>query len=1388
MAKQTLTFVALPNGLTANNKLRLSIYLTPRLDEGATLGVFPDMLKWTDLVAHHGLQFELASETRTATVSVDRSVLRPDIWAAIFAPSNFVEKYSIPSYDKRLIVSYPVRDALFSLKYIYQSVGTNNFSASKERVLYSLLRDLMFRDNRGSTLDDAMSAMRLTIWNEQQATGAPGGVIAQTTTLATQSLPPDGIPTTLTPPSNTRDTITRFALFHHIPPAPHRPPLPSTEADFVKAKTLDFHRALTALNSYPSLLRKLGLVFDVEVPATLCPDSPHAGAYRTVAVRKVTAGFKWSITPRFFQPSTAYYRDKTSFSTAPSTPPASLATKSYAPGDVIDGMLVLSPDSFNLSEVDLDGALLNALSLADNVANVRDPSYLEDVLPALRSGGISLMASGRALQLLQSIRNNLAFDQALKSNTSPNPFNALDLVRGYRIDIWSSETGKWHSLHRRNAVYGFGPNGQVSLATHDEEGFTQLAPAQAADDPKRKPDKFSIDNHIPQPATDLFVHERVMRWDGWSLSVQRPALPINRSPDPALAAAPDPTSGQPLTPFKMAASYTAVPASLPKLRFGFHYRMRVRAVDLAGNSVALNTPTLPALAAPAGGTEFPYLRFEPVPPPIVVPRREPKPGGSLEWLVIRSYNSDESLDSVATPDFDDRHICPPRASVRMAEHHGMLDDAQGKFRGDASVYNDIIARDGYEFPKEGGLPVERAPQLSVGYLADPFARGAALRNLPGAPDNTNGRLAGDKLQYATLPDVQSRPGSVTHIDFGANWPGRTTFRLAIVEGLTAPVWDAPNRALTVYLPKSAVVQIPLSCYINAADLSVMGVWAWMRENFEAQQLNAMQDPSAGELLTFVNDVIALITRLTVEGGNELMTPSRTLTLVHAVQQPLRHPIFLQLPVVHQPKHPIFASALRNLFTPITAWRSHNSHDTVLLGGLEIHGQSSAKIDLEARWLEVTDDPSLPAPVQSWTSDHVETISLASLAGGEIPVDATAQARNVAIYIPQTDTLWFAAPFDELDGVTTPAAVAAPLHHFADTKHRWVYYKAIATSRFREYFTEKGLVFTRTSDPLLVDVPSSARPLAPEIDYIVPTFGWERQETTNVKTSVRFGNGLRVYLNRPWYSSGQDELLGVVLWPANDPVSDPDYPTREQYKPYLTQWGNDPIWQSGTINPIPGLSDFPDASQAGSSLTLEETTHKFDVAGHQVAFDQQRGLWYCDITIASQSVQSVYAPFVRLALCRYQPHSIEGIEVSKVVLADFAQLTANRSAFLSIDQNDPRRARVAIGGLAPQGPLQSVILVSMEQRRPNMSGDLAWEAAPASVVTVNEDTPPPSEPDAALWSGTVLFKKTPASGAFRVVVREYELYTGDPIGILDLPVGRLVYAAMLSYDFPWNQPK
>lgn len=139
------------------------------------------------------------------------------------------------------------------------------------------------------------------------------------------------------------------------------------------------------------------------------------------------------------------------------------------------------------------------------------------------------------------------------------------------------------------------------------------------------------------------------------------------------------------------------------------------------------------------------------------------------------------------------------------------------------------------------------------------------------------------------------------------------------------------------------------------------------------------------------------------------------------------------------------------------------------------------------------------------------------------------------------------------------------HQFGDTKYRCVEYSALATTRYREYFNplpdfpncppQNSPVepqFTRISAPIKVDILSSAPPAPPKPLYIVPTFRWEDTQ----QGRRRVGGGIRLYLERPWFSSGIGEQLAVVLYGH-------DYPTIvEQAKSYVTQWGLDPLWVGG----------------------------------------------------------------------------------------------------------------------------------------------------------------------------------------------------------------------------------
>src|SRR5207247_2398602 len=123
---------------------------------------------------------------------------------------------------------------------------------------------------------------------------------------------------------------------------------------------------------------------------------------------------------------------------------------------------------------------------------------------------------------------------------------------------------------------------------------------------------------------DQYLHETMFGWEGWSLAAKRPGQAITNTGAEAI---------QPKNPtdFPLFTEFQATPGTLPRLRFGRTYRFRVRAVDLAGNSVRKGEIVSQHVTTP-----HTFRRFEPVPSPAVIPRRPFTEGESLLRMVIRS--------------------------------------------------------------------------------------------------------------------------------------------------------------------------------------------------------------------------------------------------------------------------------------------------------------------------------------------------------------------------------------------------------------------------------------------------------------------------------------------------------------------------------------------------------------------------------------------------------------------------------------------------------------------------------------------------------------------------------------------------------------------------------
>lgn len=1462
MARQKIQFTVMPRGISLDAATApVSVYVSPRLYEDDRLGAFPDWLTWTRNLQDQGLALTFRAGARTLTLPVDTAPLRPDLWEQMFNAKTFVRSHTFDDYTRRAIFTYPLRYALSMIKTIYQKAGVvlalpdrgegddeRQGGSQNRRLLNGLLTGLQ------ENWDDKLG---LRWRNELRDLGVEHLASFYAPLYTQDNIGADGTFNPIPPDADLpyrKQMLMQHAVFRHIPPGKS---LKDNPPDF--DKLIDFHQALSSLNSYPALLRALGLVFDFDLPDKFVDPAPSdLGRLGVSDVPKHAWRLGHTEVPPqlpIWETAYVYLRDSAHhtrwFATAPSV------LGDAAPELESFGLLNLDPLRYGLAQVDVDGSLHKNIILAEtwqkgqspapgDHPEVFDPSA---TLPALRSGGLSLFADGRALKLLTTFQQQKEFDDAFEKNQpTKRPFYAEDLIHGYRLDIWDSLTLKWHSLHWRKSKYDIGalsfePN-EKGKKPGEEEGFTQLAATQAAPDPAK-----------PTP-DDLYLHEAVARWAGWSLSVPMPGKPLSSDPDPDKALH-NPNPNEPATPFKMQTHYHPVKGSLPALRFGRRYRLRARVVDICGNSLGLDEPVTDFLtglgfALPPDPEGFVYLRYEPVTAPVLVVRDEhalTDPGSQIDRLVIRTYNADPSKDSLAADlTGNERHLVPPRTSVELAERLGMFDDPSGKLVDSQPMYDLISARDKGDLPqvditvsgKKQSFPLIAGDRVAIPYLPDVLSRGAAFRDLPGAPEASVGSVDNPddptgKVKYTLLGDPNPRPGSATLVSFGGadDWTKMASFRLALDESgpaLRAPEWDGSTHKLTVFLPKGTTTVTALSSYMQTDDLKRMGVWQWLREFIDRITVDqpAVDFLQVGAPL----DAIDHILQRTVEGGHWMLNPPRLVTLVHAVQQPLGAPAFAEITVQHQPygdpsrypydetvnpdstvlqTEPEKAPTAETELAPITAWRKPGSIEAFLMGGLAVHAASTSRVDLHAEWQDPVDDISKPRHngdnnVESH-SGQVDTIPLNSTTGGLIATGPDLNARQVAYYVPGRDLLCFVRNGDELGNLPshepswdqTIDVDAAPRHHLNDTRHHRITYTAISTSRFVDYFpADQAGGFTRTSAPVIVDVPASTRPDAPQIAYIVPTFGWQRQTQTNLKRSVRFGGGLRVYLERPWFSSGEGELLGVTTF---DYLSNSSF-DRDRWKSYATQWGGDPIWKTPGLNRLPQTENFPDAEATQVALSLDAPAPgRVNVAGFPVEFDEERQLWFADLTINTESL--TYAPFVRLALVRYQPHALPDAMLSRVVIADFAQLTPERSAIVTADPYHSHRLSVTVSGVAPKGPLPEIvggqtddqvnkptlITVTVQQREPSIQGELGWVDVPDGVATI-ADLTGSAKSDLIRWTGTVDFVNAVEPGKYRILIREFEYISANYVVTEPAPPNarphhfhpkRLIYAETMQVD-------
>jgi hypothetical protein len=1344
MIKQTLTWSALPkssNGpLQAGTELRLSVFVAPRLWNSdasvisMTLSDFPDWLDWPALISQTSFQIELDGGPSLAATpeNVD---LRSDIWQALFKPTTTVKPFVFEDLSGVHIKTFAAGTIHDTLKDVYQRASIELGSDLPDRekladdpVLTEIARsvrplpewippetdrgpvfvgDEEAPDENGDK-PEGCGCTGCLLWPVQIVrrlltrlgisvpAGANPGAENEEPKLATESqqtgsseMPasaraePEGLATT-TKASATAQAFNDLQSYlqTHSEMSHPLPTLAEVE------NTYDFHSMISSLGDYPTLMRRLGLVVDLVV--TLDTNLPaNLGKVKVVPSAPMTTP-----TPVHFSPFTHYDLGTERF-----------LARTRSGSDLANGLLRLDDaNRFKVVQTDVAGGGTKLQNTATNLCGARllgtwaPNAPREAGLPALQTAGISIVRSEQVSELSRRFVHGYAMQSFVTSlDASPLlPFAggasppaasdelwADDLVRGYRLDIWDDRSNQWHSLCRRIGDYEFtdGASGPISLTADEDEGFVQMAATESLDD---------------EPEREIRVHESLFTWDGWSLVAPRPGLTI----------LPDHTTGEtvntPQTQFKMETAFQARPGSLPRLRFGWQYRVRARMVDLAGNSPF--APDDPAFktSQPEATPPFQLKRYEPVAPPPLVLRTVPVEGESVEHMVVRSSIHD--LPAQITSQEAERHVVPPKTSQLMAERHGVF-DGTSEINKDQTAY-DLASREAGSVTERmnfatgtlelipGTVKHEDAAQkrvfwlqtndtFEVAFLPDNFARGVVLLGLPGMPSPT-----------AVIDGVN-------RIEFTGTWPDLEAFRLRL-RGLQAgaapaqPAWSGGDRVLTVEVPQGETVRLRYCSYLLKADLELMGIWEWVKE----------VNP------TNLSDLEKQVT----DGRNWLHLPFREMVLVHAVQQPLAIPVASQLAI-----------------TPV---KQVGETQVKLNGQIDIDAKSTGKIDLRATWTDPFDDPAKASfnPVTDEVKNEMHV------------TEAIAH-----------------------DAANNQLAVQGVTHALGDTKYHKVTYTAIGTTRYREYFppavlaNPKDLVRptpAETGTPpadnarFVLDIPNSARPAAVKPLYAVPAFAWTSGDNAGIITKNRRGGGLRLYMDRPWYSSGDGELLGLVLRPAKYQAVSKDWMTLRKY---VSEWGMDPLWRAAETAPL-SAADFANSVAQGNNLSLAELDLDVDVIGFEAQYDTDRNLWFCDIAF---DVTHKYFPFIRMALARYQPISVDSAHLSRVVLSDFAQVLPHRTVRYDtnlISSNSTVEIRVngpAYYHRENKDFASPIVIARIERRLYDTGDDLGWE-----VVGTQQIPPVQQSPEETVWQAEVPLPGIPPS-PMRIVVLEAEVYAADP---------------------------
>jgi hypothetical protein len=304
------------------------------------------------------------------------------------------------------------------------------------------------------------------------------------------------------------------------------------------------------------------------------------------------------------------------------------------------------------------------------------------------------------------------------------------------------------------------------------------------------------------------------------------------------------------------------------------------------------------------------------------------------------------------------------------------------------------------------------------------------------------------------------------------------------------------------------------------------------------------------------------------------------------------------------------------------------------------------------------------------------------------------------------------------------------HRFTDNKARRLIITPVAIGRHAPLFNTRAVFQeerskrvqrrvtalsaedqSRIGRPQEVWLDATVRPLPPQLRGCEPSFySVENPCADPSSRSNTHHSDVRIRIKRPWFSSGEGEMLGIILAPADNATQN-DNPALQTR---VSRWGGDPIWREGGGERTPlckddfrldcckhandkiPLYDLPDGTQGMVTDNFScKVSSPVLLLLFEPYFDVDREEWYVDVPIKPRDSIN---PFVCFSLVRYQKHSALGIPQTSLPVECWAKLLPIRTVKVdTIEASECMKVNVKVQGCSHEGPLVIAGMTKSETR-------------------------------------------------------------------------------------------